>query len=186
MTEDRYTRREEILDGARDAVMKARNNSYGPPTQDFDRTAGILNSLGVTVNGQPVQSHHVAVIQIAVKLSRIAWSPGHKDSWLDIAGYAACGYECAASNVESVPETPPAQEGVDRVPIGTELLSVEDMARLAIGQEVVDAYGTRYRKDRDDSYTDLQLDGASINAAYVLRNPSSDNGKPAQWARVVA
>lgn len=110
MSDGRYTRREEILDGARDAVLKQRNNSYGPPTQDFDRTARILNSMGFSIvdeagNVAPISSHHVAVIQIAVKLSRITWAPTHKDSWLDVAGYAACGFECAmASSALSEPK----------------------------------------------------------------------------------
>jgi hypothetical protein len=28
------------------------------------------------------------------------WSPGHRDSWLDIAGYAGCGYETATLEEE--------------------------------------------------------------------------------------
>lgn len=30
-----------------------------------------------------------------VKLSRLMWTPAKRDSWVDIAGYAACGLECA-------------------------------------------------------------------------------------------
>lgn len=100
MSEDRYTRREEILHGATIAVTQQRNNTYGPPTQDFDRTARILNAIGFRIvdsTGEPlpISSHHIAIIQIAVKLSRLTWSPTHRDSWIDVAGYAACGFECA-------------------------------------------------------------------------------------------
>jgi len=28
-----------------------------------------------------------------LKLSRIAWQPNKTDSWIDLAGYAACGWE---------------------------------------------------------------------------------------------
>jgi hypothetical protein len=28
-----------------------------------------------------------------LKLSRISWQPDNPDSWTDLAGYAACGYE---------------------------------------------------------------------------------------------
>jgi hypothetical protein len=31
-----------------------------------------------------------------VKIARLANSPDHMDSWIDIAGYAACGGEIAA------------------------------------------------------------------------------------------
>lgn len=104
--DERYTRREEILHGATLAVLQERNNTYGPPTQDFDRTAQILNALGLRIvdsTGQasPISSHHVAIIQIAVKLSRLTWNPTHRDSWIDVAGYAACGFECAMSGKDA-------------------------------------------------------------------------------------
>jgi len=91
----RYTAREGVLTKATDAVMGARNKKYGPPKQDFDRSAGVLNSLGFQFQGGRIHSHHIAMIQVAVKLSRLTSSPSHEDSWVDLAGYAACGYECA-------------------------------------------------------------------------------------------
>jgi hypothetical protein len=30
-----------------------------------------------------------------LKTSRLAWTPTKRDSWVDDAGYAGCGYECA-------------------------------------------------------------------------------------------
>lgn len=92
--------REVVLRGATEAVMRQRNNTYGPPTQDFRRTAGVLNALGYRFEDssgtlREIDPHDVAMIQQAVKLSRLTWSPGNLDSWMDIAGYAACGYECA-------------------------------------------------------------------------------------------
>lgn len=99
------TPREAILRGAAEAVLRQRNNTYGPPTQDFARSAGICNALGfrfVDAEGRvsELQPHHIAMIQQAVKMSRLTWDPGHVDSWIDMAGYAACGYECAAPTVE--------------------------------------------------------------------------------------
>lgn len=91
--------REKVIDAAREAVMFQRNNSYGPPTQDFNRSAALMSSLGFCVmdaagNVHDLEAHHVALIQICVKMSRVTWNPTHFDSWTDIAGYAACGYEC--------------------------------------------------------------------------------------------
>lgn len=91
--------REVVLKEATDAVMRGRNNTYGPPTQDFNRAAEIASALGfrmVDANGgaKYLDSHHIAMLQIAVKLSRATWSPDHLDHWVDIAGYASCGYEC--------------------------------------------------------------------------------------------
>lgn len=87
------TARAELLDEAKALVTGDRNHQYGPPHQDFQKTADVLSALGWSVNGRPVQAHHVAVAMIAVKLARLTWSPGKRDSWTDIAGYAACGHE---------------------------------------------------------------------------------------------
>lgn len=90
------TNREVVLRTAEKLVMRDRNCTYGPPTQDFDRTAAIWNAMGVTFNGEPLRGHHVAMLQIGLKLSRLTWSELHQDSWIDVAGYSACGYECVA------------------------------------------------------------------------------------------
>lgn len=100
MSEETTTKspREEVLDAARDAVMRSRNNTYGPPNQDFSRTAAILNAMGFrfhTVNTQLfISADQVALIMIALKMSRSVWAPEHMDNWVDIAGYAACAWEC--------------------------------------------------------------------------------------------
>lgn len=88
-----------VLDTAKSLVLGDRNNTYGPPTQDFQRTAGVLSSLGYRKgDGQPLEAHDISVILAAVKLSRLMWSPDKADSWIDLAGYAACGHECVVDN----------------------------------------------------------------------------------------
>ena len=90
--------RETLLEGAIQAVMMQRNNQYGPPTQDFERTAALWNTLfGGKADGRPFVAHDVAIAMIAIKLSRITWSPEKEDSWMDIAGYTACGWECVVN-----------------------------------------------------------------------------------------
>jgi Domain of unknown function (DUF6378) len=87
--------RAEILDYAKELICGDRNVQYGEPTADFDRSAQILNAQGYSgPGGRPIKMHDVALIGIAIKLSRLVWTPGKKDHWADIAGYAACGYEC--------------------------------------------------------------------------------------------
>lgn len=91
-----------VLDDAKAAICGDRNNTYGEPTQDFSRTAGVLNALGYRgPDNQPLQPHDVAVIISGVKLSRLMWSPEHRDSWVDLAGYAACGYECVVADQDT-------------------------------------------------------------------------------------
>jgi uncharacterized protein DUF6378 len=99
MSDGRYTEREAMLDRAKGYVTKDRNKTYGEPDEDFQRIAATLNGLGFkATHGDTVrelQGHDVSVIMIALKLSRLMWSPDHQDSWDDIAGYAACGIETA-------------------------------------------------------------------------------------------
>lgn len=87
------SQRAQLLDEAKDLITGDRNNHYGPPHEDFQRTANIMSSLGFEFDELPIQAHHVAMIMATVKLSRMTWSPDKKDNWVDLAGYAACGWE---------------------------------------------------------------------------------------------
>lgn len=94
--------REFILNEAARCVLQDRNNSYGPPHQDFDRTAELVSTYlrgkygrieGYDVQQLVLNAEDIAVIMILLKVSRLCWSPDKTDTWIDIAGYAACGYE---------------------------------------------------------------------------------------------
>ncbi len=90
--------RTELLSEAESLVNGDRNNQYGPPHQDFQRTADMLSALGFRFEDghggtRRLMAHDVALSLAAVKMSRLAWTPGKRDSWVDLAGYAACGYE---------------------------------------------------------------------------------------------
>jgi hypothetical protein len=88
--------RASVLDEAKELVTGDRNNHYGPPHQDFARTAGALTALGYRgPDGRNLEAHDVAIMVGMVKMSRLMWTPRKRDSWVDLAGYAACGYEAA-------------------------------------------------------------------------------------------
>jgi hypothetical protein len=89
--------RASVCDEGKQLITGDRNNAYGPPTQDFARTAAMASGFGFQVNGEPVQSHHVAIFMELLKISRLAWTPTKRDSWVDTIGYAGCGYECAVT-----------------------------------------------------------------------------------------
>jgi hypothetical protein len=90
------------LDEAKALITGDRNNAYGPPWQDFSRTAGALNAYGYRgPEGRPLESHDIAIMVMAIKVSRLMWTPTKRDSWVDTAGYAACGYECALHDEEA-------------------------------------------------------------------------------------
>lgn len=83
--------RVQLLHDAETIITQDRNSHYGPPTQDFTRTANLWTSY---LDGKTtIQPHDVAAMMALLKLSRIVWSPQNRDHWLDLAGYAACGWE---------------------------------------------------------------------------------------------
>ncbi len=88
--------RTDVLTDAEHLINGDRNNQYGPPSQDFDRTALMWTTY---LSGRTIlEAHDVAAMMILLKLSRIAWSPNNRDSWVDIAGYSACGFECVGDS----------------------------------------------------------------------------------------
>ena len=91
-----------VLDEAKALITGDRNSQYGPPTQDFIRTANMASAFGFEVNGKSLQSYHVAVFMMILKVSRLAWNPAKRDSWVDAAGYSACGLECSLEEAKNV------------------------------------------------------------------------------------
>jgi hypothetical protein len=95
LSDARRNHRAELLAGADKAVNGDRNAQYGDPRQDFQRTATMWTAyLGVPEG--TIEPHDVAALMGLLKLSRIRWSPTKQDSWMDLAGYAACGFDCVA------------------------------------------------------------------------------------------
>lgn len=89
--------RAQLLAEASALITRDRNNQYGPPDQDFSRTAAALNAYGycrVDANDtvHPIESADIAKVMIMLKLSRSMWQK-KRDTWVDIAGYAGCGFE---------------------------------------------------------------------------------------------
>lgn len=86
------TAREEVLEEAARLISHDRNVTYGPPSQDFERIAAMWSVLF----GREFSAHEVAMGLICLKLSRLVHSPLHRDNWVDMAGYAACGFEASS------------------------------------------------------------------------------------------
>lgn len=88
--------RSELLLEADQLVNGDRNNHYGPPSQDFERTALLWSTY---LSGRRmIEAHDVAVMMILLKVSRLSWSAENRDSWVDIAGYAACGFDALTAH----------------------------------------------------------------------------------------
>ena len=84
-------RRLAVLEKATAIVSGAREATYGGPEQSFRTIA----DLWAVYLGRAVAPHDVAAMLALLKLARLKHSNGnHEDSWVDLAGYAACGAEC--------------------------------------------------------------------------------------------
>jgi hypothetical protein len=84
--------REVVLTKALAATTTARNKAYGEPEDNFWRIALLWNAYSECIGHRPDQPHDTAIRQILVKIARLAETPTHEDSWVDGAGYFACGY----------------------------------------------------------------------------------------------
>lgn len=80
-----------ILDEASEIVTGARRKAYGHPENNFGRIAALWNNyLDLKPNGrESITPQDVALMMILMKVARLMESPDHRDSLVDLAGYAA-------------------------------------------------------------------------------------------------
>lgn len=81
--------REKILEEAKKCVCGQREQDYGKPEDSFRMIA----NLWTDYSGVPFSASDVAVMMALLKIARLSFSRNHIDSWVDLAGYAACGGE---------------------------------------------------------------------------------------------
>lgn len=72
-------------------LLKPRGDVYGTVRENHDRIARIAGEL----TGRPLSARDVALVLVAVKLSRIAQSPDHVDSYADAINYLSFAGEFA-------------------------------------------------------------------------------------------
>lgn len=86
---------ESILAEAQRITGGDRQAQYGPPDQDFRRTAEMWTGLfgDLLKSGTRFDAFHVALAMILLKSSRQIHQR-KRDNWTDIAGYAHCGNVC--------------------------------------------------------------------------------------------
>ena len=88
---DDHMTRESILDTAKQMVCGHREQDYGSPENNFARIA----SLWSVYLDAPITPVDVAMMMALLKIARIKSGTGTADSFVDLAGYAACGGEIA-------------------------------------------------------------------------------------------
>lgn len=83
--------RAECLHTAEEIVTKDRNSQYGEPEDCF----ALIARLWTDYTAVNLSSADVAAMMILLKVARVRNGKAKDDSWVDMAGYAACGAECA-------------------------------------------------------------------------------------------
>lgn len=102
--------RAEILQKATEIIGGEREDTYGGPEDSFKLIADLwttyINVCPYTDDSEvpeydvkiELTGEDVAIMMAMLKMARLAQAPDHKDSWVDLAGYAACGGEIGTKN----------------------------------------------------------------------------------------
>ena len=89
--------RKQILDNAKHCVCGQREQDYGSPEDNF----GIIAKLWNAYTGvEQFDGTDVAMMLALLKIARIRTGVGTEDSFVDLAGYAACGGEIKTKSTE--------------------------------------------------------------------------------------
>lgn len=85
--------RASILADAEKCVCEDRESRYGTPEDSF----AMIAALWTTYSGYELTAHDVAMMMALLKVARISTGHGGVDSYVDLAGYAACAGEIAGA-----------------------------------------------------------------------------------------
>lgn len=85
--------RKDILETAMSCVCGQREQDYGSPEDNFQLIANLWNDYLYTNGTHHITSTDVAMMMALLKIARIKNGGGTGDSFVDLAGYAACGGE---------------------------------------------------------------------------------------------
>jgi hypothetical protein len=83
--------RDDVIQEAQSHISGDRAAAYGDINEDFGRIAQMWSAIF----GFEVPVEKVALAMVAVKMSRLSQNLDHRDSWVDIVGYAGLGAEVA-------------------------------------------------------------------------------------------
>ena len=91
--------RADILHAAEKCVCGQREQDYGTPEDNFETIAELWetylrHACVDEAGGVYIDANDVAMMMALLKIARIAAGGGKADSWINLAGYAACGAEC--------------------------------------------------------------------------------------------
>lgn len=92
----KMNKREECLRKACECVNQSRKDRYGNLEDNFARIATLWNGyLFADRDDMYLSAIDVANMMVLLKIARSYENQSYEDNYVDIAGYAACGYELA-------------------------------------------------------------------------------------------
>lgn len=83
--------RKTTLEQAEKCVCTDREAQYGSPEDNFN----VIARLWAVYTGYQITAHDVAMMMALLKVARIRSGHNKEDSYVDLAGYAACAAELA-------------------------------------------------------------------------------------------
>lgn len=81
-------------------ILGPRGQSYGDVRGSHD----VIAQLATLLTGKPMSSRDIALIMVAVKLSRASTSPDHVDNWVDAINYIAFAGEFSTTVIKKKEE----------------------------------------------------------------------------------
>lgn len=97
MSDEQTLYRVEALREAARIIAGERDLQYGGPEENFERIARIWS----VILGINITQEDVGMLMVGLKIARYANRSGFQpDTWIDVAGYAGCGYEVGRKQAE--------------------------------------------------------------------------------------
>ncbi len=93
--------RPDFLDRAKECVCGQREQDYGSPEDNFRTIANLWNAY---LGDRIVSEVDVSMMMSLLKIARIRSGNYTADSFVDLAGYAACGGEIASIQIKKEKE----------------------------------------------------------------------------------
>jgi hypothetical protein len=83
-----------VLEEAKTIIYGDREKTYGHPSKNLRTIASMWNAYLDSVGDRELTAQDVSVMMVLLKSARLANDPSHRDSVVDICGYAALIERC--------------------------------------------------------------------------------------------
>jgi hypothetical protein len=144
--------RVKVLLEAAELIDGDRNKSYGTPTQNFANIAEMWTTRfrHKLAPGEVFTASDVADAMILLKVARNI-AQNKRDNYVDLAGYAGCGYEASLSEQAVTGVVSPSESQTYTLPRsgnGPVALNFNDTNRTVSPDTVAEILGTRKRRPK--------------------------------------